>query len=70
MFGTKYQLSKAESASTRMTIGNTKVQAADQICNLGFFMDYTLKSGPHKYPNKFGLQSDAQHMENMLKIGL
>ena len=29
MFGTKHQLSKAESASTRMAIGNTKVQTAD-----------------------------------------
>ena len=47
MFGTKYQLSKAESALTRMAISNTKVQAADQIHNLGFFMDNTLKNRAH-----------------------
>ena len=47
MFGTKYQLSKAESASERMVIGNTKVQAANHICNLGFFMDNTLKYQVH-----------------------
>ena len=47
IFGTKYQLSKAESASTRMAVGYTKAQAADQIHNLGFFMDNTLKNQVH-----------------------
>ena len=47
MFGTKHQLSKAESALTRMGVSNTKVQAADQIHNLGFFMDNTLKNQVH-----------------------
>ena len=30
-----------------MAIGNTKVQAADHIHNLGFFMDNTLKNQVH-----------------------
>ena len=47
MFGIKHQLSKAESALTRMAIGNSKVQPADQIHNLGFFMDNTLKNQVH-----------------------
>ena len=47
MFGTKHQLSKTESASTTMAIGNTKVQAANHIHNLGFFMDNTLKNQVH-----------------------
>ena len=44
MFGTKHQLSKTESALTRMAISNIKVQAANHICNVGFFMDNTLKN--------------------------
>ena len=47
MFGTKHQLSKTKSASTIMTIINTKVQSADHIHNLGFFMDNTLKNQVH-----------------------
>ena len=47
MFGTKHQLSKTESALTRMAISNTKVQAADHIHNLGFSMDNTLKNQVH-----------------------
>ena len=47
MFGTKHQLSKTESASTRMAIGNTTVQAANHIHNLGFCMDNTRKNQVH-----------------------
>ena len=44
MFGTKHQLRKMESASTRIVIGNTKVLSVNHICNLGFYMDNTLKN--------------------------
>ena len=44
MFGTKHQLRKMESASTRIAISNTKVLSVDHVCNLGFFMDNTLKN--------------------------
>ena len=47
MFGTKHQLSKTESASTTIAIGNTKALLANHICNLGFFMDHTLKNQVH-----------------------
>ena len=47
MFGTKHQLSKTESAATRIAISYTKVQTANHICNLGFFMDNMLKKQVH-----------------------
>ena len=47
MFGTKHQLKKMESASTMIGIGNTKVLLVNHICNLGFFMDNTLKDQFH-----------------------
>ena len=47
MFGTKHHLKKTESASTMIMIGNTKVLLVDNICNLGFFMDNTLKNQFH-----------------------
>ena len=47
MLGTKHQLKKTESASTTTTIGNTKVLSVNHICNLGFFMDNTLKNQLH-----------------------
>ena len=54
-----------------MTIGNTKVQAADQVCNLGFFMDNTLKNQVHiNILTCLAFNSDAQHKENTLQIGL
>ena len=49
MFGTKHQLRKMRSASTRIAIGNTKVLSVDHVCNLGFFMDNSLKNQFHIY---------------------
>ena len=47
MFGTKHQLRKTESASTRIAICNTKVLSVNHICNLGFYMENTLKNQFH-----------------------
>ena len=44
MFGTKHQLRKLESASTKIAIGNTKVLSVNHICNLGFIMENMLKN--------------------------
>ena len=47
MVGTKHQLKKMESASTRIAIGNTNVLAVDHVHNLGFYRDNTLKNQFH-----------------------